>query len=92
MPSRPRQRRLKVKTPQIGCRASQQTWCARPEDKAVDMYFLERAFSSTGPGTEVLFQAVLESYSEGLLPSDRVRVLAKLKQVQMRGRKRNMLG
>ncbi len=65
---------------------------ASPEDKAVDIYVLERAFSSTHPGSEALFKAVLESYAKGLEPPERDRVLAKLKQVQMRGRKRDMLG
>ncbi|CAO3624560.1 unnamed protein product [Cunninghamella echinulata] len=33
-----------------------------PEDKAVDLYVLERAFSSTHPGTEQLFANILKSY------------------------------
>lgn len=32
------------------------------EDKAVDLYVLERAFSSTHPDSEPLFASVLNSY------------------------------
>lgn len=38
------------------------------EDKAVDLYVLERAFSSTHPSSEPLFEAVLQSYAEELGP------------------------
>ena len=38
------------------------------EDKAVDLYVLERAFSSTHPQSEALYAAVLESYSKELGP------------------------
>ncbi|KAG6853803.1 hypothetical protein C0991_001253 [Blastosporella zonata] len=34
------------------------------EDKAVDLYVLERAFSSTHPDSEPLFASVLTAYSE----------------------------
>jgi hypothetical protein len=36
---------------------------ALPEDKAVDLYVLERAFSSTHPDSEPLFQSVLNAYA-----------------------------
>ncbi|CAK8996775.1 Calcium-dependent protein kinase 2 (PfCDPK2) [Durusdinium trenchii] len=66
---------------------------ASVEDKAVDLYVLERAFSSTHPGSESLFTQVLDSYSATLAPaSDREKVLAKFRQVQQRGRKRAMIG
>ena len=32
------------------------------EDKAVDLYVLERAFSSTHPASESLFASVLKAY------------------------------
>ncbi|KAJ2842563.1 serine/threonine-protein kinase bud32 [Coemansia brasiliensis] len=56
------------------------------EDKAVDLYVLERAFVSTHPNSERLFAGVLEAYgcddaSQG--------VLRRLEDVRMRGRKRN---
>jgi tRNA A-37 threonylcarbamoyl transferase component Bud32 len=34
------------------------------EDKAVDLYVLERAFSSTHPDSEPLFTLVLKAYEE----------------------------
>ena len=36
------------------------------EDKAVDLYVLERAFASTHPQSEPLFTAVLEAYAKEL--------------------------
>lgn len=38
---------------------------ALAEDRAVDLYVLERAFSSTHPGSEDLFEAILEGYEHG---------------------------
>ena len=60
------------------------------EDKAVDLYVLERAFLSTHPKAEGLFKDVLGSYEKsykGAKP-----VLRRLQDVRMRGRKRSMLG
>lgn len=34
------------------------------EDKAVDLYVLERAFTSTHPASEPLFAAVLDAYGQ----------------------------
>jgi tRNA A-37 threonylcarbamoyl transferase component Bud32 len=39
---------------------------ALAEDKAVDLYVLERAFSSTHPDSEPLFASVLATYEERL--------------------------
>lgn len=36
------------------------------EDKAVDLYVLERAFTSTHPDSEPMFSAVLEAYKKGM--------------------------
>uniref|UniRef100_A0A0E9WSW8 non-specific serine/threonine protein kinase n=1 Tax=Anguilla anguilla TaxID=7936 RepID=A0A0E9WSW8_ANGAN len=36
---------------------------ALPEDKGVDLYVLEKAFLSTHPNTEALFETLLKSYS-----------------------------
>ncbi|KAJ2351509.1 serine/threonine-protein kinase bud32 [Coemansia erecta] len=59
------------------------------EDKAVDLYVLERAFISTHPESERLFAGVLEAYSR----DDAARsVLRRLEDVRMRGRKRDMTG
>ena len=60
------------------------------EDKGVDLYVLERAFLSTHPKTEELFQVVLESYSTSSKHSEAV--ISKLDEVRMRGRKRIMIG
>ncbi|KAG0359249.1 serine/threonine-protein kinase bud32 [Mortierella sp. AD032] len=60
------------------------------EDKAVDLYVLERAFSSTHPNTEVMFEQILKAYGESGKASKQI--LKKLEDVRMRGRKRSMLG
>ncbi|KAG0051430.1 TP53 regulating kinase [Gryganskiella cystojenkinii] len=60
------------------------------EDKAVDLYVLERAFTSTHPNTEVMFAQILEAYGESGKASKLI--LKKLEDVRMRGRKRSMLG
>ncbi|KAF9909175.1 TP53 regulating kinase [Lobosporangium transversale] len=60
------------------------------EDKAVDLYVLERAFTSTHPNTEVMFTQILEAYSQSCKTSKQI--LKKLEDVRLRGRKRSMLG
>ncbi len=60
------------------------------EDKAVDLYVLERAFGSTHPDVEEGFQEVLKAYGESYRGAKVV--LKKLEDVRMRGRKRSMLG
>ncbi len=60
------------------------------EDKAVDLYVLERAFLSTHPASEALFALILQSY-ETSSPKAR-EVLRRLETVRQRGRKRSMLG
>ncbi len=62
------------------------------EDKAVDIYVLERAFLSTHPGSEILFNEVYKYYLEGLKDADRDRVNSQFRKVQARGRKRTMVG
>lgn len=61
-----------------------------PEDKGVDLYVLERAFLSTHPNTEDLFQYLLQSYKNAYKGA--VEVLKKLDEVRLRGRKRTMIG
>lgn len=69
------------------------TMCAAVEDKAVDLYVLERAFISTHPGTEALVDAIIESYRfTGFSSSVNTKILTRLDQVRMRGRKRDMIG
>jgi TP53 regulating kinase-like protein len=60
------------------------------EDKAVDLYVLERAFISTHPKAEKLFPQILKSYSESHKGASIV--LKRLEDVRMRGRKRSMVG
>ncbi|KAL4784759.1 kinase-like protein [Aspergillus varians] len=60
------------------------------EDRAVDLYVLERAFGSSHPRTERFFEEVLVGYrgsSKGA-----VSALKRLEDVRMRGRKRSMIG
>lgn len=60
------------------------------EDRAVDLYVLERAFGSTHPRTEPLFKELLEGYREAYRGA--VSALKRLEDVRMRGRKRSMIG
>lgn len=63
---------------------------ATNEDKAVDLYVLERAFVSTHPSSEELVQSILEQYRFACRTG--TQVLIKLDNVRMRGRKRDMIG
>ncbi|KAM9992725.1 hypothetical protein ACTFIY_010187 [Dictyostelium cf. discoideum] len=60
------------------------------EDKAVDLYVLERAFISTHPNSEQLFQTILSNYE--LTSSNSKIVIQKLNQVRLRGRKKTCFG
>ncbi|GAO14767.1 uncharacterized protein UV8b_04538 [Ustilaginoidea virens] len=60
------------------------------EERAVDLYVLERAFGSTHPRAECLFGELLDAYKGCFKQA--VTVLRKLEDVRMRGRKRSMLG
>ncbi|KAL0466855.1 serine/threonine-protein kinase [Neurospora intermedia] len=60
------------------------------EDRATDLYVLERAFASTHPRAENLFEHLLESYKQSFKKG--ASVLHKLEDVRMRGRKRSMIG
>ncbi|EEP75388.1 conserved hypothetical protein [Uncinocarpus reesii 1704] len=60
------------------------------EDRAVDLYVLERAFGSSHPRTEKFFEEVLTAYRGSFKGADPV--LQTLKKVRMRGRKRSMIG
>lgn len=60
------------------------------EDRAVDLYVLERAFGSTHPQAGGLFQEVLKAYGESYKGANIV--LKRLEDVRMRGRKRSMIG
>lgn len=69
---------------------AQQT--VQEEDRAVDLYVLERAFGSTHPREEGFFHVVLEGYVEGAMGKWGKGVLKRLEGVRMRGRKKSMLG
>eukprot|EP01087_Luapelamoeba_hula_P024813 TRINITY_DN9580_c0_g1_i2.p1 TRINITY_DN9580_c0_g1~~TRINITY_DN9580_c0_g1_i2.p1 ORF type:complete len:229 (-),score=33.18 TRINITY_DN9580_c0_g1_i2:7-669(-) len=60
------------------------------EDKAVDLYVLERAFLSTHSGSQELFDSVLEWYRQTSKKAPSV--LSKLTQVRLRGRKKVAFG
>ena len=60
------------------------------EDRAVDLYVLERAFGSTHPTIEDWFHEALEAYGASF-KGGKV-VLKKLEEVRMRGRKKSMIG
>ncbi|MBN3283437.1 PRPK protein, partial [Polyodon spathula] len=63
---------------------------ALPEDKGVDLYVLEKAFLSTHPNTESVFETLLKSYTVSSKKS--ASVIKKLDEVRLRGRKRSMVG
>jgi TP53 regulating kinase and related kinases len=70
------------------------TQSIQDEDRAVDLYVLERAFGSTHPRQEGWFdKEVLQSQEgyRGAFPGSKV-VLKRLQDVRMRGRKRSMVG
>ena len=66
------------------------TQSLQDEDKAVDLYVLERAFASTHPEAEDGFREVLRAY--GTSYGGAKRVLKRLEEVRGRGRKRSMVG
>jgi TP53 regulating kinase-like protein len=70
------------------------TQSIQDEDRAVDLYVLERAFGSTHPRQEGWFdQEVLHSQEgyRGAWGGSKV-VLKRLEDVRLRGRKRSMVG
>ncbi|KJX96618.1 bud32 protein kinase [Zymoseptoria brevis] len=66
------------------------TQAVQEEDRAVDLYVLERAFGSTHPKEEGLFGEVLRAYGE--TSKSAKTTLKRLEDVRMRGRKKSMLG
>ncbi|TMW62933.1 hypothetical protein Poli38472_005551 [Pythium oligandrum] len=61
-----------------------------PEDKAVDLYVMERAFDSTHINSELLVAEVLRAYKACSRRADST--FQKLAAVRLRGRKRTMVG
>jgi TP53 regulating kinase-like protein len=66
------------------------TQSTQDEDRAVDLYVLERAFTSTHPQAEPLFRQVLSAYAAEFGAGKTV--LRRLDEVRLRGRKRSMVG
>lgn len=60
------------------------------EDKAVDLYVLERSLGSVHSELQGLFTAILDEYWN--LVTDKTNTKIKLSEVQKRGRKRSMIG
>ncbi|KAJ5692941.1 EKC/KEOPS complex subunit [Penicillium macrosclerotiorum] len=63
---------------------------AQDEDRAVDLYVLERAMGSTHPRSEPFFEELLQGYRDGYKGA--ASTLKKLEEVRLRGRKRSMIG
>lgn len=70
------------------------TQSIQDEDRAVDLYVLERAFGSTHPRQEGMFQEEVLESQEGYWGSFKGSnvVLKRLEEVRLRGRKRSMVG
>jgi len=60
------------------------------EDKAVDLYVLERAFISTHPNSESMVTTILQSYESS--HSAAPQILQRLEKVRQRGRKKLAFG
>lgn len=65
--------------------------CTNIEDKAVDLYVLEKALLATHPGSEEFTEAIMEAYARQN-PEKAPAVLNRLEAVRQRGRKREMVG
>jgi TP53 regulating kinase and related kinases len=66
------------------------TQTVQDEERAVDLYVLERAFTATHPAAEELFQEAMKVYGESYKGAKNV--LKRLADVRLRGRKRTMIG
>ncbi|XP_059147700.1 EKC/KEOPS complex subunit TP53RK-like [Physella acuta] len=63
------------------------------ESKGADLYVIERAFLSSHPNSECLFETILSSYQNEMENKSACHeVLAKLEEVRLRGRKRTIVG
>ena len=65
--------------------------CLMDEDKAVDLYVLERAIQSTHPSMTKVFDWIRDEYQQQC-PSESKCIISKLEEVRLRGRKRSMIG
>jgi TP53 regulating kinase and related kinases len=64
---------------------------ALTEDRAVDLYVLERAFLATHPHLNTMFTAIIASYVRAMGSGGRV-IQSRLDEVRARGRKKSMVG
>jgi len=63
----------------------------KPNDKATDLYVLERAFLSTHPDSKDLFLHLLEAYKNyPVAKQDTENIMCKFEEVRMKGRKRQL--
>jgi TP53 regulating kinase and related kinases len=72
------------------------------EDKATDIYVLKRALISTHPGSEELWERILEEYKKLMVDNSEkgssekrskgLQIIAKFKEVEMRGMNRECFG
>ena len=60
------------------------------EDKGVDFYVLKRAFTTTHVGSDAMFERILVKYES--TAEKGTQILAKYREVEKRGRKRECFG
>ncbi|KAK3731753.1 hypothetical protein RRG08_035422 [Elysia crispata] len=66
---------------------------ASAEDKGVDLYVLERAFLSSHPNSQDVFDCILAAYKNQMKDKSASKeILSKLDEIRLRGRKRTMVG
>ncbi|GAB6033079.1 TP53 regulating kinase [Chamberlinius hualienensis] len=61
------------------------------EDKGVDLYVLKRAYISSHPTKAWVFDKILESYAINYQPHSK-EIMKKYAEIELRGRKRSMVG
>ncbi|KAH7729389.1 Nori-2 protein [Aphelenchoides avenae] len=64
----------------------------KAEDKAVDLYVLERAIRSTHNAVDSFVGAIYRGYQTAMPTKQHGAVMSKLQEVRLRGRKRDMIG
>ena len=62
------------------------------EDKATDLYVLKRAFLSTHPNSDEYFEGIVQTYQKMMPDQKGLKIVAKFKEVELRGRKRTCFG
>ena len=63
---------------------------ANTKKENIPCYVLKRAFISTHPGSEELFERILNIYRDNT--NKGLQIVAKFKEVELRGRKRECFG